>query len=83
MIIFPKINLEITFFILIFAVTKKTMNMKAEWKDRLVALLDEMEDAQCGGMIPMAIFAAVTECKAYKKNENPNLGHWVVKAFMK
>ena len=55
--------------------------MKEEWKDRLVALLDEMEDAQCGGMIPPMIYAACRECKTYKKDDK--FGFWVIRAFMR
>lgn len=54
--------------------------MKEDWKDRMVALLNEMNDAQCAGMIPCMIFAACEECNA---NSDAQLGKWIVKAFMK
>ncbi len=53
--------------------------MKEDWKDRMVALLNEMHEAKCAGVIPMVIAEAVKECDAAK--EHPYLDYYVACAF--
>jgi len=41
-----------------------------DWKERFIALLDEVYDAEFGGIIPCMISEGLHECKAYKESES-------------
>lgn len=51
-----------------------------DYKERFVALLNEMRNDNNAGLIPSMIAEGVKECDAYS-NEEPFLDYWVINAF--
>lgn len=53
--------------------------MKQDYKERMIALLNEMHQDKMAGCIPMVIAEAVRECEAAK--EQPYLDYYVAQSF--
>jgi len=51
-----------------------------DYKERFVALLNEMRENGHAGMIPSMIAEGVKECETYSKDDS-FLDYWVINAF--
>lgn len=55
------------------SVAEATKSEAMDYKERFIALMDEMFQAGMAGCIPMVIGEGLRECEAYSKD----LAHWV------
>ena len=54
-----------------------TKSKAMDYKERFIALMNEMYQAGMAGCIPMVIGEGLRECEAYSKGDG-HIGYWVI-----